>query len=138
MSEQKLNNPPMNIAFANTMNITFYFALVVLLGAGILYLFGMHQFTNPLHVADFWGQSASYYWMHEKGLEPNGYRYFMTHLAYMDCLSIFGIACVAMVPFISLIPAFFKADGAYKFIILLLMAEFLFAIFKPLIMRAIE
>ncbi len=133
--EYKIQNPEMNIAFANTMNIAFYVSLIVLLGAGFAYLLGFHQFTDPVHVAKYWGQSASYFWLHEKGIAPNGYGYFLNHIHYMDCLSIFGIACVAMVPFISLISAFFKADGAYKLIILLLMAEFLFAIFKPYIMH---
>lgn len=125
---------PMGVAFAKAMEIFTYIGLAAMLIPGVIYLFGVRPFTDVHKVAAHWGEPATEFWKSVNDMTIHGYSWFLSHLAYMDMLCIAGVAILALVPLVSIFAAMLKAKGPYKPLLLLLLAEFAFAIVKPLIM----
>lgn len=124
---------PMNLIFAKVMEILTYVGMIVMVVFGAAYLFGIKPFIHPSVVVSNWHLEADKFWTLIKGHPIRGY-YFFKHLNTMDCLSLLGISTLAIAPFVSMLFSFFKADKTYKIFFLIVMAIFMFAILKPILL----
>ena len=125
---------PMGDAFAGTMQKLTYVGLACMLIPGILHLFGLTSFLDVHLVAAHWHQPASTFWLETKGMSIHGYSWFLSNLGNFDMMCIVGVAILGLVPLFSIGAALLKAEGAYRFLLLILLLEFSFAIVKPLVM----
>ena len=137
MGEEEVNVERMNVLFATTMEIATSIGLIFTLVPGIAYLIGIKEFVGINSATQNWDKPASEFWEVTKGIEINGYSWFVNNLTYTDCLSMVGIAFLALVPMLSMIVAIFKADTKYKVILGVLIIGFIIAITRPLLMGAI-
>lgn len=136
MSEKKVYIDPMNIAFAKIMEIFTLIGLLVMLIFGLLYIMGMNPYLNIASVINHWGLPASKFWSQTKGIQVKGY-VFLHYLNTMDCLSMLGICIMALAPLFSVLGAVLRArNKIYTILLIILMAEFIFAIIRPIIMAA--
>ena len=133
MSNKEVYIDPMNTTFARVMEIFTWIGLIVMVVFGLLYLFGLSSYVDMASVVNHWGDSASKFWEETKGIHISGY-VFLHHLNTMDCLSLIGISILALAPLFALVGALFRAKGIYIVLLLILIAEFIFAIIRPLIM----
>jgi len=125
---------PMGMCFAKAMEILTYIGLAAMLIPGILYMFGLHPYLELHAVATHWGHPASKFWEEIGNITIHGYSYFLSHLGSMDMLCIAGVALLGLVPLFSLFSALLQAKGKYRVLLCILLLEFAFAIFKPILM----
>ncbi len=125
---------PMNYVFGRIMEILTIVGLVVMFIPGIIYVITGKGYLSREVVVSNWHLKASAFWKKVMGIKVFGYSWFLSHLNTMDCLSIVGVCILAITPLISLCGAEVKADSKYKVLIGILIVEFLFAIFRPIIM----
>ena len=138
MKEDK-NYDPLNIRFAKTMEITTYIGLIIMIVCGLLYLFGLPGFVEMKQAIVNWHLPVSEFWKKTKEMEVHGYSWFFINLKKMDCLSMVGICFLALAPFVSLIAILPKTinQKLYFVFIIIMIIEFIFAIFKPIIMPTV-
>ena len=134
MSKREVYVDPMNTTFAKVMEIFTWGGLIVMVIFGLLYLFGLSSYVSMPSAISHWGESASKFWEETKGIHISGYL-FLHHLNTVDCLSMVGISILALAPLFSVIGALFRAKKVYVILLLILTAEFIFAIIRPLIMK---
>ncbi|RMF99866.1 MAG: hypothetical protein D6726_12280 [Nitrospirae bacterium] len=134
MSENKIHVEPINISFAKSMEVVTWIGIAGMLIFGVLYLTGISSFVDMKVAISNWHEPVTEFWQATKGIEVAGYGWFLSNLGAMDCLSMIGIAVLAISPLAAMIVALGKSDKAYKIFFLILILEFLFAIVKPLIM----
>ena len=127
----------MGLAFGSVMNMLTYVGIAAMLIPGLMYLAGIRPFMDVHLVASHWGEPASMFWEHIGNMSVSGYSWFLSHLGYMDMLCVAGVAVLGLVPLFSLIAALIKARGPYRVLLVVLVLEFSFAIFKPLIMGGV-
>ncbi len=125
---------PMNYVFGKIMEILTIIGLIAMFVPGIIYIVTGKGYLSRDVVVKYWGLKASAFWKKVMGIKVFGYSWFLSHLTATDCLSIFGVCILAVTPLISLIGAEVKADKKYKVLIGILIIEFLFAIFRPILM----
>jgi len=125
---------PMNYVFGRIMEVLTVVGLIVMFVPGIIYVVTGKGFLSRELVVKNWGLKASAFWEKVMGIKVFGYSWFLSHLNAMDCLSIVGVCILAITPLISLFGAEIKADSKYKVLIGILIIEFLFAIFRPILM----
>jgi len=126
----------MNKAFARTMEIFTYIGLILMIAPGLIYIVGNGGLVSVEDAIQNWDKPASEFWK-VVNVDPNGYSWFLNNLAYHDCLSILGIAFLAITPLAAIIVAIFKADLKYKIILTIVTAEFIIAILRPLFMHSV-
>jgi len=125
---------PMNTSFAKIMEIFTLIGLLVMVVFGILYIIGINPYVDMPSVVNNWGLSATKFWEETEGIHVKGY-IFLKHLNTMDCLSMIGIAILSLAPLASVIGSLFHSKKKiYVILLLILIAEFIFAIIRPLIM----
>ncbi len=135
VGNEQVGAEPMGTAFAKTMEILTWIGLVAMIVPGIAYFVGIKPFADIHVVAAHWGEPASQFWAAMPGaMSIDGYHWFLGNLGYMDMLCVAGVAILALVPFFSIMAALARAQGPYRIILFVLLLEFAFAIFKPLIM----
>jgi hypothetical protein len=135
MKSEEVVVEPMNVIFARTMEIVTWIGLILMIVPGLAYLVGGTGFVDVKSAVEHWNEPSSAFWEETKGIEIHGYSWFLSHLSYMDCLSIMGIVLLAVTSLVSMIAALPKADSRYKVILGILVLEFLFAIVRPLFMH---
>lgn len=133
MPEKEVYVDPMNTIFAKVMEIFTWVGLIVMVVFGLLYLFGLNSYVSMPSAISHWGEPASKFWEEVKGVRISGYS-FLTYLNTMDCLSMIGISILALAPLLSIIGALFRSKKIYTVLLLILTAEFIFAVIRPLIM----
>lgn len=139
MSDNKVPADPMNERFAKVMTIVGWTGLVVMALFGFLYLFGLNSYIPADVVVDHWGAPASEFWENTKGIEVNGYSWFLTNLGKMDCISTLGVAALALAPLLSVIAIIRRAPQKfYVFLMIVISLELIFAVVRPLIMAGGE
>ncbi len=138
MEKEKIQIDPLNVAFARAMELTTYVGLAIMVIFGVLYLFNLPAFVDMKQAVSNWHLPVTKFWEEVKGTKVHGYKWFLTNLSAMDCLSQLGICILALAPFVGLIGAFFKSSQkAYKIFFIIMIFEFLFAILKPIIMPGV-
>lgn len=132
MNKEEVKVEPMNILFAKVMEIMTIIGLAIMVIPGIIYSTGVSQFVDVNSTIQEWDKPASRFWEAVAGIKISGYSWFMSNLTFMDCLSIIGIAILALAPLVSLLIAASKAERNYKIIFGVLIIEFVIAIIRPL------
>jgi len=137
--EKQVYVDPLNISFARAMEITTYIGLAVMVIFGLLYLFGLSGFVDMEQAIANWNLPTSEFWKEVKGIEIHGYAWFLSNLKGMDCLSMLGICMLALAPFSALVASLARAGGqkAYIIFFLIMIAEFVFAVMKPIILPGV-
>ncbi len=125
---------PMNYIFGRIMEILTIIGLIAMFVPGIIYIITGKGYLSRDVVVKYWDLKASAFWEKVMGVKVFGYSWFLNHLSATDCLSIIGVCILAITPLISLFGAEIKADKKYKILIGILILEFLFAIFRPILM----
>ena len=134
--ERQVQIDPMNTIFAKVMEIFTLIGLIVMIIFGLLYILGMSPYVDMSSVINHWGLPAGKFWEETKGIQVKGY-VFLKHLNTMDCLSMIGIAVLALAPLLSVLGALSRAKSKiYIVLLLILTGEFIFAIIRPLLMAA--
>lgn len=132
MKGEEVKVKPMNTLFAKAMEIMTIMGLIIMVIPGIIYSAGISQFVDINSAIQQWDKPASRFWDVTAGIKISGYSWFMNNFTSMDCLSIVGIAILALTPLVSLLIGASKAERSYKIIFGVLIIEFVFAIIKPL------
>ncbi len=128
---------PANLVFAKAMEIVTYIGLAVMIVFGLLYLVGFAPFVKVEHAIAHWHLPVSRFWHEVAGIHISGYGWFLKNLTKMDCLSKLGICILALAPLVGILAAWPKVGATHRVLTLLfliLVVEYLFAIFKPIIL----
>lgn len=124
---------PANMYFAETLEKATWIGIGMMLFFGVLYLFGMNTYVDANSVVANWGEPARNFWHTLKGMEPNGYAWFLSEIGTMDSLSLIGIVLLALAPLVAVFTALIKATERASLILLsILSLEFIVAIVRPL------
>ncbi len=119
--------------FAKVLTICFWIGLGITVLFGALYLFGVHPSVDAVTVVQSWDKPITQFWLSVKGEESRGYAWFLSHLWGMDSLAMIGILLLALTPLIALLFIIWKMRGLYLVLLLILVVEFLFSVFWPLL-----
>ena len=133
MSKHKMHDASINMTFARTMRILTWIGLIVLFVFGIFYLFGVNVKYGPSLIMQNWDKPASQFWLEVKGQEARGYAWFLSFVPSMDSLAMTGIMLLLLTPLITLMFAVWHLKGMYLVLVLILIVEFLFSVFRPLL-----
>ncbi len=129
---------PANLVFAKAMEVVTYIGIAVMIVFGLLYLFGFFSaFVDMKSAIAHWHLPVNKFWHEVVGIHISGYSWFLKNLTAMDCLSMLGICILALAPLAAVIAAWPKVGATHKVLVLLfliLVLEYLFAIFKPIIL----
>ena len=121
----------MNHRYALVLRYCTWTGLAVVLIFGVLYLAGVHPAYDVSMVIHHWDEPSTVFWQEVRGEYVEGYTWFLQSLPAMDSLSMMGILLLAATPLISLTFMILHVRGLYLFLITLLIAEYLFSIFRP-------
>jgi hypothetical protein len=124
---------PINMTFARTMKICTWAGLIILFVFGILYLSGINATYDASLIMRNWDKPVSQFWLSVRGLETQGYAWFLSHLRGMDSLAMTGILLLLLTPLIALLSIVGRLKGLYLILMLILIVEFLFSVFWPLL-----
>jgi len=133
MDEEQIKIGPDNTLFAGTMDIATSIGLFIILAAGIFYFTGLHDMVNAHSAIQNWDKTAPEFWEATTGNRVGGYSWFVDHLTTIDGVTILGVAFLAFVPLLSVLVVLPKATRPYKFILGLLILEFILAILRPIL-----
>jgi hypothetical protein len=125
---------PLNRSFAAVMETGTYIGLALMLLFGLLYLAGVNPAVPGPACAANWHLPSDAYWEQATGVTPHGYGWFLGDLAKMDNLTVFGVVILALAPVLSVLAAVRHAEHICRYLLILLLIEFGFAIFRPLIL----
>ncbi len=131
---------PANLVFAKAMEIVTYVGIAVMIVFGLLYLFGLSSFVDMKAAIAHWHLPVGKFWHEVAGIHISGYDWFLKNLTKMDCLSMLGICLLALAPLAGILAAWPKVGATHKVLVLLfliLVIEYLFAIFKPIILPGV-
>jgi hypothetical protein len=133
MGNIKKGDALISMTFARVMRICTYAGLIVLFSFGILYLSGINAQYDASLIMRNWDKPVSQFWLSMRGREAQGYAWFLSHIREMDSLAMTGIVVLSLTPLIALISIVGKVKGLYLILLLILVAEFLFSVFRPLL-----
>ncbi|WP_456371472.1 hypothetical protein [Thermodesulfatator atlanticus] len=136
-NSQEIKIDPANIIFAKAMEVTTYIGILIMLIFGLLYLFNINSFVPMKDAVAFWNHPVSVFWHYTCNIRVHGYGWFLNNLSCMDCISMVGISILALAPFVGIVASWPKVGATHRILTLLyfvLVAEYLFAIFKPIIL----
>jgi len=122
---------PLNQTFARVMEIVTWLGLALMLLFGALYILGVNPAVPGATCAAHWHRSADEYWQTTQQITPNGYAWFLGDLSRSDNLAVFGVVILAMAPVLSILAGIRRAKGLCQALLVLLLLEFTFAIFRP-------
>jgi len=126
---------PVNTSFARALEVVTWIGIGAMVTFGVLYLFGLSSFVGAKASVAHWHRPASDFWHDLKGMEPDGYGWFLGSLNAMDSLSMVGISVLALAPLAAIFAAITRStQKIYVFMFFVLALEFIFAIVRPLIM----
>lgn len=133
MVGEKVHVDSVNTAFSKVMKVCTLMGITVMIVFGLLYLTGINPYLDTSSVVNHWGKPATVFWEEAKGIRVNDYSWFLFHLTFMDSLSMVGIFLLALTPLISVIVMIPRSKKIYTILLLILTAEFIFSIIRPLI-----
>ena len=138
--KNKIHVDPANLVFAKAMEVVTYIGIAVMIIFGLLYLAGLSSFVDIKSAIAHWHLPVGQFWHEVVGIHISGYDWFLRNLTAMDCLSMLGICILALAPFVAIVAAWPKVGATHKVLVLLfliLIIEYLFAIFKPIILPGV-
>lgn len=124
----------LHLAFARVMEVVTWAGLAAMLVLGALYIAGVNPATPAAECAAHWHEPADAYWRGTRGEAPDGYAWFLGDLTKTDNLAVLGVVILAMAPVLSVLAAARHANRAYRVLFAALFLEFVFAVFRPLLM----
>jgi hypothetical protein len=133
MGGLKKDNAPINITFARIMRICTWVGLIILFVFGVLYFSGINGEYDASLIMRNWDKPVTRFWLSVRGQEARGYAWFLSHLWGMDSLAMIGILLLALTPLIALLFIIWRMKGLYLILLLVLVVEFLFSVFLPLL-----
>ncbi len=128
-----MDDASINMTFARVMRILTWAGLIVIFVFGILYLFGINAKYDRSLIMQHWDKPASQFWLEVKGREAQGYAWFLSFIPSMDSLAMTGIVLLLLTPLITLLFTVWRMRGMYFILMLILIIEFLFSVFLPLL-----
>lgn len=115
------------------MRILTWAGLIMLVLFGVFYLSGIYATYDTALIIQHWDKPASQFWLEVRGEEAYGYGWFLSFLPSMDSLAMTGIMLLAFTPLITLLFMVWKMKGLYLILLIVLIVEFLFSVFRPLL-----
>jgi hypothetical protein len=131
MDEKNADSASINLTFARVMHILTWAGLILLALCGILYISGINAAYRSSLIVQHWDKPASQFWLAVRGSEAQGYDWFLSSMPSTDSLTMAGVALLMLTPLISLLFTIWKMKGLYLALAVMLIAEFLFSIFRP-------
>jgi hypothetical protein len=125
---------PLNHVFARVMETVTWIGLAAMLLFGALYILGINPAVSGAECAAHWHLPADQYWKTTAGTVPNGYAWFLGDLTRTDNLAVFGVVVLAMAPVLSVLASIGRARGLCRALLVVLLLEFGFAIFRPFLL----
>ena len=131
----KIELEPMYHVFASTMRAISWLGLGIMVLFGLLYLFRVLPASVPAaRCLAHWEAPVDQFWTEVRGMPVDGYDWFLGSMSATDGLTVFGVAVLALCPAVSVLIAMFRAPWVYVWIMLVLLAEFAFAVARPVLM----
>jgi len=125
---------PMNIIFARVMKVSTWIGLIIMILFGLLYLSGINPYLDILSAYKHWGKPVALFWREVKGVEVNGYGWYLSNLGMMDSLSMVGMSFLSLIPLVSVLFIIPRAKKIYIILLSILVLEFVFSIIRPIIL----
>lgn len=131
MADRKREEDAMIRRYASVLRVCMWIGLLIVLVFGVLYLMNINPANDVDLVLEHWDRPSQTFWQALRGGYADGYSWFLDSLPAMDSLSIMGILLLATAPLIALIFIIFRMRGIYLLLITILIAGYLFSIFRP-------
>ena len=129
----KKDDASINQSFARVMRILTWAGLIILVVFGILYICGINATYDASLIMEHWNEPASQFWLSVRGREAEGYAWFLSFLPSMDSFAMTGIVLLMLTPLITLLFTVWKMKGLYLILLIVLIVEFMFSVFRPLV-----
>jgi hypothetical protein len=126
---------PVNRIFGDVMRTVCNIGLLVIIVAAALYFVGINPGDNPNLEVLKWNEPATIFWKDVKGIEVNGYSWFLTDSTDPENAVILGTTILALTPLIGFVFAIPRTHGALRLLLFVITIEFIYAILRPLIMN---
>lgn len=134
MATKTICDDPMNERFARVMTVFGWIGITIVGICGILYIFNLDPFITRAAAIANWGDPSSQFWQNA-GVQTGSYTWLFDNLRYTDCLTMCGIAILALAPLLSVLATVPRcAHKTYSFLMIVVSIELVFAITKPLFM----
>ncbi len=131
MDEKKFSIGLANLRFAKVVKICTWIGLIIMIFFGSLYLAGVGSDNEVSIIMQHWNKPVAEFWKEISGKEVINYSWFLSNLNRTDALSMLGIAFLSLTPLIGLLFIIPTMKGIYFLLLLVLVGEFLFSIFRP-------
>jgi hypothetical protein len=124
---------PINKLFGDVMKTICNIGLAVIIISAGLYFLGVFPGDNPDLEVLKWSEPAKNFWKDTRGIEINGYSWFLSNPADPENIVILGIAFLALTPLVGFLMTIPKSHGALRILLVIITIEFIYAIIRPLI-----
>jgi len=129
----KNKSDPVSKTFSKILSIFTLIGMCLILVFGLMYLLGINSYLDVFFTALYWNQPSDQFWVKVKGSRVFDYSWFLSNLNSTDSLCMLGIAVLCLAPVLGICISLFKTKGIYRVLLSIIIIEFIFAIFKPLI-----
>ncbi|MBO8181954.1 MAG: hypothetical protein H0Z28_04065 [Archaeoglobus sp.] len=135
LPETLITIDPLNRIFGDVMRTVCNVGLAVIIIASALYFLGIYPGDNPNLEVLKWNEPASAFWKDVKGIDLNGYSWFLSDVMDPEDIVILGTTFLALTPLIGFMFAIPKSHGAMRVLLFIITIEFVYAILRPLLMN---
>jgi hypothetical protein len=118
--------------FANALMVCTWIGLGIMILFGSLHLLGFKSSVDVSIVTKNWDKPVTQFWLSVSGEEAHGYAWLLSRVLNMDSLALSGILLLSLTPLIALLSIIWRAKKPYLIVLTILVAEFLFLLFRPL------
>jgi hypothetical protein len=119
--------------FAKVLMVCTWIGLGIMVFFGSLYFLGFKSSVGVWRVAENWNKPVTQFWLSVRGEQAHGFSWFLPGDLHMDSLAMTGILLLSLTPLIALISIIWRMKGLYLVLLIILVAEFLFSVFRPLL-----